>query len=424
MCQHGTNARRAGTEGHGVTDDQNWQAPGSQPPQPPQYGQQTPYGQPQYGQPQQPYGQQPQYGQYPGYGQPAWTPPPKPGLIPLRPLTLGPLLAAPFQALRRNPRITVGAALLLQGIPTIIVTVLIAGGVALLVGRIASADVGDQPTLQAGAIGGIIVLGVLSLVITTVFSALLQGVIVGEVSRETLGEKLTFGALWRLVRGRFGALVGWTLILALAWLIAVALVVAVVVVLASIGGSVGVIGAVSAGLLGALGLAALAIWVNTKLAMVPSALVMERLTLGAAVARSWRLTDGYFWRTFGIIALVWLIVYAITQTVSIPFGLIGGFLGGVLAPTQASSGDTLTQLLVTQLSVNVLASIVTAIVGAIGSVIQNAAVALLYLDLRMRKEGLDLELVRFVEARQTGQELPDPYLPPAQRPAAPGWPVG
>jgi hypothetical protein len=73
----------------------------------------------------------------------------------------------------------------------------------------------------------------------------------------------------------------------------------------------------------------------------------------------------------------------------------------------------------------VISSIVTAIVGAIGSVIQTAAVALLYIDLRMRKEGLDLELVRFVEGRQTGQELPDPYLPPAQQPAQPpaGWPA-
>ena len=346
----------------------------------------------------------------------------------MRPLTLGPLLAAPFQALRRNPRITVGAALILQGIPSIVATLLIAGGVALLASRIATGDVADQPTLQAGAIGGIIVLGVLSLLITTVFSALLQGVVVGEVARETLGEKLTFGSLWRLVRGRIGALIGWMLLLGLAWIVAVALVIGVVVALAQLGGTAGVIGAVSAGIVGGFGLAALAIWVNTKLAMVPSAIVLERLPLTAAVARSWRLTDHYFWRTFGIIALVWLIVYAITQTVSIPFGLVGGFLGGVLAPTSASSGDPMTQLLVTQLSVNVLASIVTSIVGAIGSVIQTAAVSLLYLDLRMRKEGLDLELVRFVEARQTGQELPDPYLPPADRaqpPAgAPGWPAG
>ena len=43
---------------------------------------------------------------------------------------------------------------------------------------------------------------------------------------------------------------------------------------------------------------------------------------------------------------------------------------------------------------------------------QSSATALLYIDLRMRKEGLDLELVRFVEARQAGDtSVPDPYLP-------------
>ncbi|MDR6973290.1 hypothetical protein [Leifsonia shinshuensis] len=440
-----------------MTDEQDWQAPGSQgggtpgadgaqgaqPPQygqqPPQYGQQPPqYGQqaPQYGQQPPQYGwQQPPYGQQyaPAGGQPGWTPPPKPGLIPLRPLTLGPLLAAPFQALRRNPRITVGAALILQGIPAILVSVLIAGGIALLVSRALSADAQDKPALQAGLIGGTIVLGVLSLVITTVFGALLQGVIVAEVARETLGEKLTFGALWRLVRGRFGALIGFTLLFALAWIVVIALVIAIVVALASIGGVAGTIGAIAVGLIGGLGLIPLAVWINTKLAMVPSAIVLERLPMRSAVARSWSLTNGYFWRTFGIIALVWLIVYAITQTISIPFGLLGGLIGGVFAPTAASAGDSassMTQLIVTQLGVNVLASIVTAVVGAIGSVIQTAAVSLLYLDLRMRKEGLDLELVRFVEGRQTGQDLPDPYLPPAERaqppqpPAAAGWPAG
>jgi len=446
-----------------VSDERNWQAPGSNggdqrqqaAPTPPQYGQQQQPQQPQqqppdqqppqYGQyPQQqpPYQQPPQYGQYPqapgwqqpgwqqGYPppghQPGWTPPPKPGLIPLRPLTLGPLLAAPFQALRRNPRITVGAALLLQGIPQIVVSVLIAGGIALLVSRVVSGEAQDRPALQAGLIGGGIVLGVLSLVITTVFSALLQGVIVGEVARETLGEKLTFGAVWRLVRGRLGALIGWTLLYALAWLVAIALVTAVAFALGSLGGAAGIIGAVLVGLVGGIGLIVLAFWVNTKVAMVPSAIVLERLPLTSAVARSWRLTTGYFWRTLGIILLVGVIVYAITQTVSIPFGLIGGMLGGIFAPTAASSPDPLTSVLVTQFSVNVLASIVTAIVGAIGSVIQTAAVALLYIDLRMRKEGLDLELVRFVEGRQTGADLPDPYLPPVQKPAAPaaGWPAG
>ena len=297
---------------------------------------------------------------------------------------------------------------------------------AFLVGRVASGELGDQPALQAGVIGGAIVVGVLSLVVSTVFSALLQGVIVADVARESVGEKLTFGALWRLIRGRIAALIGWTMLFGLAWIVALALVVGIVVALAMLGSEAGTIGAVLVGVLGGLALIPLAIWINTKLAMVPSAIVLERLPLLAAVARSWRLTTGYFWRTFGIILLVGVIVYAITQTIAIPFTILGGILGAVFAPTSISSGGVGTEVLLSQLSVNVVSSIVTAIVGAIGSVIQTAAVSLLYIDLRMRKEGLDLELVRFVEGRQTGQDVRDPYLPPVQQPAppAPGWPAG
>ena len=56
--------------------------------------------------------------------------------------------------------------------------------------------------------------------------------------------------------------------------------------------------------------------------------------------------------------------------------------------------------------------IVTVIVSAIGLIVQSSAIALIYIDLRMRKEGLDLELARFVEARQAGNaSVTDPYLP-------------
>ena len=38
------------------------------------------------------------------------------------------------------------------------------------------------------------------------------------------------------------------------------------------------------------------------------------------------------------------------------------------------------------------------VLGAVAAVVQSAATALIYIDLRMRKEGLDLELARFVES--------------------------
>ena len=442
-----------------MTDEQNWQAPGSQAdsgagcehapvPPVPRYGEYAPGAgqQPGFGQQPPAFGQQPTFGQQqpgpgypppgfaygqPGQGyqqQPGWTPPPKPGLIPLRPLGFGTLIGAPFQTLRRNPKITVGAALLLRGIPSIIASVLIFFGIFLLLDRAANATADDRSALLAGAAGGTIVLGLLSAVIDGISNALLQGVIVGEVARGTVGEKLTFRGIWQIVRGRVGALIGWTFLLALAWIVAVALVAVVAAVLFALGPA-GVVGGVLVIIFGFLSLVVLAIWLNTKLVLVPSAIVLERLPIRRAMARSWGLTNGYFWKTFGTVALIAVIVYAVAQIISIPFGIVGGIVGGIFAPTSLSSPDAtdFSQVLVSQLGVNLLASVVGAIVGAIMGVVQTSVIALIYIDLRMRKEGLDLQLVRFVEARQTGQDAPDPYLaapvfvpPAAAYPPAPG----
>jgi hypothetical protein len=57
-------------------------------------------------------------------------------------------------------------------------------------------------------------------------------------------------------------------------------------------------------------------------------------------------------------------------------------------------------------------SLVGAGMAALGAVITGSTTALLYLDTRMRREGLDLELARYVETPadlRTG----DPFLPKA-----------
>ena len=399
-----------------MTDEQNWQAPGTGPASDP--------GAPHYTAPS-PSQQQPAWGPpapQPAWGtpapQPAWAPPPKPGLVPLRPLSFGTLIGAPFQVIRRNPKITVGAALLIHGLPSLVAALLISGGAVLLADRALNASAGDRSALTAGAIGGTIVLGLVAAVISGISGALLQGVIVGEVARGTVGEKLSFRSLWRLVKGRIGALIGWTFLIALGWIVVVAIVVLATAGLLALGPT-GIGAAIIFVILAFLGILALAIWFFTKAALVPSAIVLERLPIRAALPRSWRLTQGYFWRTFGVIALIGVIVYAVTQIIATPFGILGGLVGGILAPTSASQNDpsAFAQVLVSQFGVNILSTVVTSIVGAILAVVQTSALALIYLDLRMRKEGLDLELTRFVEARQTGQDAADPYLAPARQAA-------
>jgi membrane-anchored glycerophosphoryl diester phosphodiesterase (GDPDase) len=160
-----------------------------------------------------------------------------------------------------------------------------------------------------------------------------------------------------------------------------------------------------------------AAWLGTKTALVPSILIIERLSLGKAIARSWRLTRRAFWRTFGTLALVFVIVYFATSIITTPVQLLFAILGGVLNPT----GGTAESMTGTLVALAAVTTVLTVIVSAIGLIVQSAATALIYIDLRMRKEGLDLELARFVEARQAGNmSVPDPYLPPTRPAAAPG----
>jgi hypothetical protein len=355
-------------------------------------------------------------------GTPGWTPPPKPGLIPLRPLTLGVLLGAAFQVLRRNPRPTFGFALLITGIVTILALVVVGLVAFFAFSRTLTATEADAATLGAGSVALIFLSGIIPAALSIVASAILQGVISLEVARGTLGEKLRLGGLWAAARGRIGALIGWSLAVSGAIIVAIAIVAVLIAVIVAVGGVAGVVIGVLLGLVAGLGAIVLAVWLGTRLSLVPSSLMLERLPLRDAVRRSWTLTTGYFWRTFGIQLLVIFIIQAVTGVITTPLSILIGLGATLINP----NGDQ-TGLLVAGVVLYILTFVVSIVFGAIASVVQAATPALIYIDLRMRKEGLDLELSRFVEARQAGDtSLPDPYLPRAgggvAAPTASPWP--
>lgn len=382
------------------------------PPAPPQPSAAQPY-------PAQPYPAQPYLGA-PGLPpQPAgWTPPPKPGLVPLRPMTLGTILGASFQVMRRNPRTTLVPALLLA----LVISVVTAGGVALLIGSVSrifsTSSITDQGALAAGSFGLALLVVVVAVALVVVAGAMLQALIVTEIASGTVGQRLTLGQAWARTRGRVGAVLGYGVLLILA------VVLAVVVLIALLAGvtaatvptsSTSNIGAMVAAIIGGellvfAGGGVLWAWLGTKLAFVPSAIVLERLPITAAIARSWRLTRRAFWRTFGILILVYGMVYVATNIVAFPVQLLASFGTTLFDPTGASSADPAAAITGIAIAA-VIAYAVTAFVSSLGMVIESATASLLYLDLRMRKEGLDLDLARYVEARQTGADVPDPYLP-------------
>ncbi|WP_157079048.1 glycerophosphoryl diester phosphodiesterase membrane domain-containing protein [Herbiconiux solani] len=391
-------------------------APGSAP----QYGQYAPpapqygapqYGVPQYGAPQ--YGQQPswQYAAGPAAAPGQWAPPPKPGLIPLRPLGFGTLLGASFQVVRRNPKATFGSGLIVQVAITLITVLFVGAATVWAVSRaVSAAGTSDAATIDSGNVLVVLLSLVIPLVLSLFGSALLQGVLVLEVARATLGEKRRLGELWKAAFRRILPLAGWFAIIFAAAVVGIGILVLVIALFAALGTSFLALGLILGFLLG-LGMLVLAAWLGTKLSAVPSVIVLERVGVGAAIRRSWQLTRGNFWRTFGVIVLVFGICYLATQIISTPFSFIAPILITLVDPNNTGSGIAI--LIVFY----VLFLAFTIVLSALTAAIQAATVAVIYIDLRMRKEGLDIELARFVEQRQDGSdEWPDPYLP---RPAAP-----
>ena len=335
---------------------------------------------------------------YSGGAQPGWTPPPKPGLIPLRPLDLGTILGASFRVLRRNPKPTFGAALLIQGSVYLLLILAVAGVSFTAVSRVNSSTSQNTDQITAGATGLIVVASIIPALLAVIASAVLQGIIVLEVSSGTVGEKLTLRALLTKARGRIGALIGWAALVVLALTVVLGVIVVIIVLLVVSLGTGGIIAAVLIGFLASIGLAVVYVWLSTKLALVSSVLMIERLSIREAVARSWSLTEGYFWRTFGITLLVAVIVGFVSQVASIPLSIVTQF-ATVLFDPQGQKGSGVTVLLVV---VGLLAVVIAVVIRSITSVVQSATTGLIYLDLRIRKEGLDLELVRYVEAKQSG----------------------
>ncbi len=401
--------------------------------QQPGYGQQQGYGQqPGYGQ-QAPYGQQPPYTQpsapshQPGYGAPqaapsagydanpyanaaqwapgpqqGWAPPPKPGLIPLRPLSFSDLFGAPFLVLRRNPKATFGSALLFQGL-TAVLSLVIVGLVAWLsFSRLSQAAPGEEDTIGAGGITAIILSSLIPIAVSIAGSAILQGIIAQEVARGTLGEKLPLGVLWRRTKKRFLPLIGYTFLLIGVVTVFIAVAVGLGFVLTGLGGRAGVVLTVVMAIAALLVLVVASAWLGTKFSLTPSIIVLENSRVFPALARSWRLTDGYFWRTFGVQFLVSSVVSVASQVVATPISLLASFVPVILVGV-----DSEATMIVATIAAQGLSLLVSVIIGAITVVVISATSAVIYIDLRMRKEGLDLDLARFVEARSGGREAVD-----------------
>ena len=353
----------------------------------PQYGQPQ-YGQPQYGQPQ--YGQpqygQPQYGQ-PPYGQPQYGPPagyaPAPvqrGVIPLRPLSLGEIYDGAFRSIRANPRVMFGfSALVVAGS-------CIVGGLLwyLLIPTLSSWLGTTLPEESAydpysGIDATASVLGIYALMpFLLLAGAILSGLLTVSVSRSVIGQKVTVSELWSRYWRRVGLVLLASILMGLASGVAWALFVGLVALVGAAAGGL----AVLVGLVGGVALLAATVWFAIRVLFVPPVLMLEDLRFWPSVARAWRLTRGSFWRIFGIYLLAQIITYVASQILSVPLSLLSVFF----ISDMASGGFV------------ALMTVMMAVSYALPAVFIAAVVALQYIDVRIRKEGLDVQLSRAAEA--------------------------
>jgi hypothetical protein len=356
---------------------------------PPPYGQQPGYGQQPYG--QQPYGQPgyglPQYGGSP-YGQ--WTPPaPKPGVIPLRPLSVGEILDGAFTAVRRNPKATLGLAAMVMTINGVIVAVL-----ALLTRHAAANLQFPQAgqTYTATQLGHFYasfakvfvpeLAGIL--IVQFVVDTLLTGMLTAVIGHSVLGRQVTIAEAWQLARPRLLAVIGSVLLegLLILGLLAAGVIPGLLLILAHVT-ALGV-------LLMVVSLIAAFVFIaifSVRFALATPAVVLEGKGPRESLVRSWRLVKGSSWRVLGITLLTSVIITFAGFILELPFDIISRVAGSYSHGGGLSlgfGGTTVIGILITAVGAT--------IAGAVTRPVLAGTRVLLYTDLRMRREGLDIAL--------------------------------
>ncbi len=362
--------------------------------QPPQWGQQpqwdgggatTPGHEPSPGDGPPPgYGPAPGYGPPPGYGSGAR---PRPGIVPLRPLGLGEILDGAFQAIRTNPRTMLGVSALVMIVVTglgMVPQFYLFQSLRRLGQTSETAAFEDVAGPLLTSLGGLAITSLIKVLATTVLSALLV-VAVGEA---VIGRRIDPRALWARVRPRVLAVLGVSLLSLLipgaAGLAGLVAVVAAVAGADAAGQPTGVV--VLIGFLFGTATAVLVVWLAMQLALAGPALLLEQIGVGAALRRSWRLVRGSWWRVFGVLLLTSIIAGLGAGIVAVPFSQGGSLL--------ATSGDPDAAATLRVLLGTVLGGIGEIVGGTVMTPFSAAVTSLLYIDRRMRSEGLDIELSR------------------------------
>jgi hypothetical protein len=312
---------------------------------------------------------------------------------PLRPWLPADLLDNAARTISENKAIMLGlpvlAGIALAAVQAGLTQLTVPGGIGALFGE-------DDPLEQAGA--ALLLMYGVQLVLFAVVSSMLAGIIALAAVRSQLGRRLGPRELLRLVRPALPALAAVGLLQSLSF----------VVLLAGWGLSVFGIGlgadaAISSDAAGLVSVvlilvgAVLVIIFGIRLVLAGTVVLMEgkhapdiglyvpaRVGVFGSLKRSWYLVKGRFWRVFGVLLFGGVVVNIVSYALQFGVTTLVLTLGSWV---DSSGGDA---ALIVGIAVAAAAGVATVATLIASLAFMSAVQALIYLDLRVRREGLDL----------------------------------
>ncbi|MCX4866745.1 glycerophosphoryl diester phosphodiesterase membrane domain-containing protein [Streptomyces sp. NBC_00825] len=318
--------------------------------------------------------------QGPGWGRAPFAA--KPGVIPLRPLGVGEILDGAVSTMRAHWRTVLGITLAVSVVAQV-ASILVERFLLPEPPRVDPNATGSEVLRQAtDSAQSAMISGLPSLLITMIATLITTSVLTVVISRSVLGRPVTLSDAWAEARPRLPQLLGLTLLLALisAAVLAVGLLPGML-----IGSTAGA----GLALLGFMAAFCVVIWLMVRFCLASPALMLERQSITISMRRSAKLVRGAWWRTFGILALTGLLTLVVAVVVTIPFGVIAVIVDGDGINSALTDGSTSFGW-----PFLIVSGIGEVIISTITYPLSAGVMALLYIDQRIRREALDLELAR------------------------------
>lgn len=282
------------------------------------------------------------------------------GLVPLHPLSLGDIVDSAFKLFRAT------------AVPAMLTVAIAYGPLGLLIALpSATVDVADTADPFAGMSPAALALSGLGWFVTALVAPLVTAAVTWMALRREEGEQISWQDAYRAAWGRFGRI-----LLAFLWLSLVAIAVLAAAALPVVG--LGMLHVALGVVLGIAVLVPLTLGFAAVYYLAVPLIIIEEARAWPAVKRAWGLVRQRFWPIAGVVLVSGILIGIIGAIVSIGFGFIG-VLAGPLRFVFEAIGTTASSMVTVPLTANVA--------------------LLLYLDQRIRSEGLDIEILTAELAR-------------------------